>query len=298
MPPRRTPVARVPDDVQEEVAQKAADMRKEAQEVFEDDIVKGVYGKLAHILRTMPEMKPEGKNPHFRYQYWSTDQVTGFFRARFGELGLALMVDVEEINILEGKTAKGGSTWLTTLKVRFTITDSETGETVSGCGVGQGDDPGDKGANKAMTGALKYWLMKVGLMGGEDPEADEATDKRSEARASGAAAPSVKVGESKIEGIRRGGRANKATDVQVRQVRVLAGDLGWNSSKAATQIGTILGDEIELTEGDEGPSLVKYLEGLDSDDIGKVITAMAEAKDKLEAPDDAEPREDFDDLPY
>ena len=44
---------------------------------------------------------------------------------------------------------------------------------------GSGDDPADKGLYSAYTGAVKYFLMKAFLIPtGDDPEADEGTDKR------------------------------------------------------------------------------------------------------------------------
>jgi hypothetical protein len=45
--------------------------------------------------------------------------------------------------------------------------------------IGEGQDAGDKGPYKAMTGAQKYALMKTFMIPtGDDPEADEDVDKR------------------------------------------------------------------------------------------------------------------------
>lgn len=266
------------------------DLAKVAEEVFTDELPKGIHAKLSLILATMPEnMRPEGSNKFFHYDYWSLDQISGYFRNRFGDLGLSFLADVVDFDIREHTTAKEGRSFLTTLKVKFRIHDWATGEWIEGHGIGQGDDPGDKGANKAFSGALKYWLLKTFIVGGEDSEADERTDKRSESRGrrrgSDDEEQRVVIGESKIEGIKRGGRANKTTDAQISQIRHLAKDLNWNAAGAARRISEWLGDELELPEEPEehADALVRYLEGLDADDAGSIITKMIDLRD---APDE------------
>lgn len=227
----------------------------------------GLYTKLVAVMGSLDGMVPSGSNRHFSYDYWETNQVTGVFRGLFVRHGLSFMSDVIDYDVVDK-----GKSRLTTVKVLFTITDTETGETISGHGLGQGDDAQDKGANKAFAGALKYWLLKTFLVGGEDAEADERTDKRTLR----GEATDVVVEESNIEGIARGGRSSNATDVQVKRIRNMAGDLGYGAGKTAGLIEDILDVEIRLPdEPDEvGPALVKYLEGLSADDAGKVIQYM------------------------
>lgn len=272
------------------------DLVDEAKKVFDDMLPKGIHAKLNQILATMPEnMRPEGQNKHFDYDYWSLDQISGYFRNRFGNLGLSFLADVESFDIREhafvNRYGKESKSFLTTLLVKFRIHDWETGEWVEGHGVGQGDDPGDKGANKAFSGALKYWLLKTFVVGGEDAEADERTDRRTE-RSSRRGADDedqeVAIGESKITGIERGGRASKTTDAQIRQIRHLAKDLGWKTAGAARRIAEWVGDEIELPEEPElqADALLRYLESLSADDAGMIITKMVDLKDTPEDEDD------------
>jgi hypothetical protein len=71
---------------------------------------------------------------------------------------------------------------LLTLRFTWTLTDGETGETLSFQSIGTGADSGDKAAYKAATGALKYALLTGFLIPtGDDPESDIATDKVSSA---------------------------------------------------------------------------------------------------------------------
>jgi len=278
---------------------------------------KGINAKIAAILGSLGEEKPAGHNKHFSYDYWSSEQVTGLFRSRFTEHGLTLMADVIDYDVKEGKTSKGGHTWLTTVRVYFLVTDVETGEKTGGHGIGQGDDPGDKGSNKAMSGALKYWLLKTFLMGGEDAEADERTDKRydDDVRGHGGDYDARSRGRSRggydddpydtssgqsrdtsrdgrvevqavdppIEGIERGGRSTQATEIQVARVRDLAGKLEMGINGVSGILDQVLGREPDLRNAEEPRTeLRRFLEGLSADDIGNVIRyleAMTELKD-------------------
>jgi hypothetical protein len=237
-----------------------------------------IHTKMVAVMGTLGAEKPQGSNRHFSYDYWTADQLSALFRSRFVAQGLSFMADVVDYSVQEGKTSKGGQTWLTTIRVLFSITDTVTGEIISGHGIGQGDDPGDKGSNKAFAGALKYWLLKTFLLGGEDAEADEATDRRSETVRESSRAPvrDVVVGDSDIEGIERGGRSTNATEVQVRRVRNLARDLRYGADATNDLIGDILGSKADLPGDPEerGPAFVRHLEGLTADDIGKVIQYM------------------------
>lgn len=235
----------------------------------------GLYTKLVAVMASLEGLAPQGSNRHFSYNYWETNQVTGVFRPLFVRHGLSFMSDVVDFDI----RPRGEKSLLTSLKVLFTITDIETGETISGHGFGQGDDAGDKGANKAFAGALKYWLLKTFLVGGDDAEADERTDRR----ASRDDARSVTVSDSEITGIARGGRSTNATDVQVKRIRTLAADNKFGAGKTADLIEDILNVRISLPEDPEeiGPAFVRYLEGMGADDAGKVIQYMEKMSDDV-----------------
>lgn len=237
-----------------------------------------IHTKMVAIMAVLGTLEPTGRNTHFRYDYFEASEVAGTFRKLFVKQGLSFVADVVDFDIKEGRTSKGGSTWLTTLKVLFTITDTYSGETISGHGIGQGDDPGDKGSNKAFAGALKYWLLKTFVVGGEDAEADDRTDRRGGYDD----APDVVVEGSNIQGIERGGRSTNATDVQVKRIRQIAKDLGYGVTKTANLIEEILDTQIEFDVDDPeemGPAFVKYLEGMGADDAGKVIQYMEKMVD-------------------
>jgi hypothetical protein len=63
--------------------------------------------------------------------------------------------------------------------MEFKFIDGETGEELVFHSEGEGQDAGDKGIYKAITGAQKYALMKAFMIPtGDDPEADSGVDER------------------------------------------------------------------------------------------------------------------------
>lgn len=234
-----------------------------------------IHTKMVAIMGQMGSLEPTGQNSHFRYAYFEATEVAGVFRALFIKHGLSFLSDVIDYDV----QSRGAKNMLTTMRVLFTLTDTETGETVSGHGLGQGDDPGDKGSNKAFAGALKYWLLKTFMVGGEDAEADDRTDQRSDRDR-----PSdVVVEESDIKGIERGGRSTNATDVQIKRIRTLTGDLEYGTTKLMNLIEDVLGVTIPTPDDgdpdDERRALKRYIEDMGSDDAGKLIQYMEQMKE-------------------
>lgn len=60
---------------------------------------------------------------------------------------------------------------VTTMSISYRIHDAEDGEHMEAASIGQGSSSGDKGANSAMTFAMKNLLLKMLLIeSGDDPE--------------------------------------------------------------------------------------------------------------------------------
>jgi len=76
---------------------------------------------------------------------------------------------------------------ITMLGMKYHVLDSEDNETMLMASIGQGASSGDKGANSAMTYAMKNLILKMFLLeSGDDPEAvgdvkhDKETEKNSD----------------------------------------------------------------------------------------------------------------------
>ena len=236
-----------------------------------------IFEKMALVMGELDGLAPTGKNDHFRYDYWETNEVSNTFRKLFVKHGLAFLADVVDVRV-----DPRGKGYLTTMTVEFSIwdTDDPSAIIVKGKGVGQGDDNSDKGANKAFSGALKYWLLKTFLLGGEDAENAKMET----------AARSVTIESSNITGIERGGRSRDATDLQVRRVAEMARDLEYGPEKMAELIESVLNMHLDLPEdpGEHGAVIRKYLSGVEAEEIGRLIQYMEMMGDKKLADDRAD----------
>ena len=253
-----------------------------AQQVFGDDIVKRpVIVKLARIMADLPKLEPEGRNQHFGYNFIKDTQVSGALRSRLAAVHLMIIPDVVEESWVEVKTARGGTSYVTKMKIYFTVIDGDTGDSVGGHGYGYGDDSGDKGANKAFTAALKYWLLKLFQIGGEDAESDSQADLRAADRQAGSAAEGgVTVQGAKIEGVARGGHSDTITRAQATQLLSLYRDLELTPDGLVLRVESILGIVWVLGEdGDPTVQLNQLVRGLTSDQAGQLISGMVDEKD-------------------
>lgn len=248
----------------------------------EDKVIRPVIAKLARIMASLPTIEPEGRNAHFGYGFIKDTQVSGALRPRMAKERLMVIPSVISEEWIETKTGRGGVSYVTKMRILFTIVDADSGDSISGTGLGYGDDAGDKGANKAFTAAMKYWLMKVFQIGGEDNESDQRADQRAADRAAGrnGGATEVKVESATIEGIERGGRSVKMTATQRRQTFALYKELGLTPETFAERIEAIIGDKLVFEENDD-PTLIlnNYLRQVDADDAGKLLSGLMEEKD-------------------
>jgi hypothetical protein len=163
--------------------------------------VSSLYGKLAAVTAAVKHVAKNGENTFHGYKYVTEGDLVDAIRGHLASLGVAYLFSVESAEVREvldqaGKPAKGGP--ITTVKVSATFADDTDKHTVNGMGSGQ--DAGDKGLYKAITGAQKYLLMKTFLVAtGDDPESDAAVDK-----AAAEGEPATKKDTAKAHGPKKG----------------------------------------------------------------------------------------------
>lgn len=234
--------------------------------------------RLAHIADQIGEKEPQRHSRDIKFPYHAAKDVYGWWRPLLHAQNIIIVPSIIDSNVqlVTLPRASGGtrSTFLTTITARFTIIDGTTGEIIEGSAIGQGEDPSDKGSGKAMTYAEKAFLLGMGMNGSEsDVEAYSDTEE---------APRKVRVEASDIEGIERGGRSVDATEVQVRRVREMAGELGLDPTIMAGLLEQVLTVEVVMAEdeAERGPAIRKALEGLSAEDIGKLIQYMEIMLDK------------------
>jgi hypothetical protein len=120
-----------------------------------------------------------GYNEFNRYKYATEADVNEKVREELAKRNIIMIPSVKSHQIREHVNRKGNTEYIATVEVEFTFMDGDTGETISFTTYGEGQDAGDKGTYKAITGAQKYALMKAFMIPtGDDPEADRGVDER------------------------------------------------------------------------------------------------------------------------
>jgi hypothetical protein len=130
-----------------------------------------LYKKLLLISDEMGRIPKTGYNNYHKYAYVTESDAMDKFRS------LCVKHDVMVLTSLVGQQRVNSQ--LTCIEMSYTIVDTTTGENIYCVFPGQGSDPQDKGAPKAMASSYKYFILKQFLVPtGDDPERDEAPAKQ------------------------------------------------------------------------------------------------------------------------
>jgi hypothetical protein len=136
--------------------------------------------KLARVVEAVERIPKRGHNTFHGYDYATEGDIVAAIREELAKRNIMLIPSVQNHERHDVTTKKGErGDPLTVLHMTFTFVDGETGEREAHAWLGVGQDGGDKGAYKAMTGAAKYFLLKTFLMPtGDDPEAEAGEPQR------------------------------------------------------------------------------------------------------------------------
>jgi hypothetical protein len=156
------------------------------QEIESKAKPKSLVAKLAEVMDAVQRVPKLGENTFHRYKYATEADLTAAVRPELAKRGLIMVPNVKRSTRTPKERAegsKGSPMWITDVEIDWTIKDGETGESLSFSMPGCGEDVGDKGLYKAITGSEKYALKNLFLIPtGDDPEKDDA-------RPSGVAGP-------------------------------------------------------------------------------------------------------------
>jgi len=124
-----------------------------------------LHKKIVAIQAKVNSVPKSGYNAHFKYDYASEKDLLDILRPLCAEQGISLIVDCVQFEVDRG--------WAKVL-VKLTLTDAETGESISIQMPGYAEDKADKQLAKAITSAAKYAYWKAfALSTGDDPEKEE-----------------------------------------------------------------------------------------------------------------------------
>ncbi|AUO79126.1 DNA single-strand annealing protein [Salinibacter phage M8CRM-1] len=141
--------------------------------------VAGLAQKILNVVADVGYVEKSGRNDFHRYDYVTENDLLDAVRPGLAEQGVTVITGTSQQTVVETENKKGDPEFLTIVTTVHTFIDTETGAQITTYSQGQGTDPGDKGAYKAVTGANKYFLYKTFMIAaGDDPEGDASTDKR------------------------------------------------------------------------------------------------------------------------
>lgn len=139
-----------------------------------------LVGKLAEACNAVGGIEKKGTNQKQNYKYIRAADVAKSIRHELFQRGVILMADEKEFTQTGAvKTMSGGEMREFTLKVEYTLYDSDSDAKITTVAYGVAMDTGDKAIYKCKTGAVKYYLRSLGLIPDEkdDVEADETVDE-------------------------------------------------------------------------------------------------------------------------
>lgn len=134
--------------------------------------------KFVEVMKECNYIAKNGTNNFHGYKYATSADVLEKVNAALTKHGIASVATPNLLKFQDVTTAKGNTEHLAIVEITVTLTDSESGETLTLKGLGSGQDAGDKAIMKAQTAALKYcYLLSLAIATGDDPEADTSTDE-------------------------------------------------------------------------------------------------------------------------
>lgn len=136
--------------------------------------MKNLTAAIVAVMSKVGSVAKTGHNAFHRYDYASEADLLRALQPVMTEAGLVLLpVVVDSRTIEAGTDRKQQTRYRTDVLVTYRLLHT-SGESIDLQAPGSGMDPEDKGAYKAMTGALKYVLRQAFLIPtGDDPDDDK-----------------------------------------------------------------------------------------------------------------------------
>lgn len=133
--------------------------------------------RLMKVIEGADYVQKKGHNREQNYSYAMEADFLDLVKPLLLENGIIPIPTYNVIGNEQVQTQSGKPACLVTLELHLDLLDVHSTEMLTIKSIGQGRDPQDKAAYKAMTGAMKYALAKAFLIPtGDDPEIDEVKE--------------------------------------------------------------------------------------------------------------------------
>lgn len=138
---------------------------------------KNLFQRLHKVMELVGNIPKSGWNKAQQYKFVTESDVMDKMREAALLEGVLLIPSELSHAVERGKYQNGGEFFLTTVEIEVeAINIDDPSERYKWKMIGQGADAQDKGSNKAVTGAVKYGLLKPFLVGTGDDAEDEKED--------------------------------------------------------------------------------------------------------------------------
>ena len=275
MPQRRAATKTAPNPPIEEAPNDGTmtDLARATIAVFNPDFdTLNLYQKIARITGMIGGVEKRGYNAFHKYHYVTEADLVAAVRQYLAAAGIVIIPNAHT-EVRDGD--------LTRVMIEYTVTDGNEAFTFSMPGYGA--DRGDKGLYKAVTGSMKYALMKLfKIETGDDPEGDTRVDERAATSDRPQRQPNVTGGER--AGVRRGGHTEKASPVQIRRISELTKELQLERPEIVRSINGALGTELALPddEAQQGKAITEFLQALTTEQAGSLVQHFTEIANSRE----------------
>lgn len=129
--------------------------------------------KITAVMEACRHMPKDAENSFQHYRYTTAAGMFARINEAMTSQGLYTQVEMTLLDLRDVTTSKGNSEKHAVVSAKITVTDSETGESVTFTGLGSGQDAGDKAIMKGNTAALKYaYIGGLCIAMSDDPESD------------------------------------------------------------------------------------------------------------------------------
>lgn len=138
------------------------------------ELVSKLAKKIVAVMADVTHVPKAGRNEQFKYDFVMESDALDKIRTACVAHNLVVLPDVLEVlQTPTGATTSGGAPQIrTVVRMQYTLIDAETGYSRSETWAGECIEAQDKGINKAIVAAGKYWMLKTFMVpGGEDPDA-------------------------------------------------------------------------------------------------------------------------------
>lgn len=150
-----------------------------------DESPKNLRAKLAAVMGAVERIPKNGYNSFHKYHFVREGDLVDAIRTELAKQRVFITCEVKDVEHVTGQTKSGGDKSRTYVSMVFTFLDADSDEKIQIPFHNEAEDTGDKGTNKAITAAKKYFLLTNFLV----PTGDDLDQESPVERKPGAPAP-------------------------------------------------------------------------------------------------------------